>query len=664
MKLTSIVTFLLLLSCTTSSLHANDFTSGSGPEIINAIPDQELLFESSLSTSTRVDSAASYFIRDLSDSFSTEEANTYSVFVYNDEIANAWLIEDLLLIQAKNLGTSHIAVTAENKNGSSIDWFVLNVKEPTKRQITANQASSYSQIYVDSYGWVSSILPSFAGETTVYFFVPDTLPKGLNFNAEEMLLEGKVASNYTYSTVTLLGRGQDNSLSTHTVFLRSQVHSATTQAGLGLDDQLYNALTNLDLDVSKQPLEQDESPNSYIYRGIRYDIQFSREASQQPVGLPELFSDMLSELSLTMHNQTSQSNLLLGESASTSNQTQLWSSFTTLDTSQSNIRSNLIGLETQTSPTLQTGISLGVYSTENSRSDEHAHGLSLLPYWRWQSSSGRLLWGMVGFGVSSPSEDNPIDSSLMGAVGWRQPIGTPGTFELASIGDVGFALPMTLDSELQNSDFSIFDQTSKSVRAGVEVAYNHHSRIRPYIGLSGNLNSFEDSRTTGVETRGGLRISDLLGVAIEAEGRAFNTLNEVDPLLWGVSLAAKIDPGVSGQGLAITFAPSYGLGNQASTSNFRWIDSTPNSIDYLEADRSWAMSGALSYGMPLLRKATITPFGQMSISTLNKTRMGLRVSTNSTVNRGLDVEVASIRYLEDDKKLINQGIDIQLRLLF
>ena len=84
---------------------------------------------------------------------------------------------------------------------------------------------------------------------------------------------------------------------------------------------------------------------------------------------------------------------------------------------------------------------------------------------------------------------------------------------------------------------------------------------------------------------------------------------------------------------------------------------------YGTGENIWAMSGSVSYGVPLGGTGVITPFGQFAISTLNQTRMGVRVALNSNLDRLFNLEIASVLSRFDQQELA-KGVDIQLRLVF
>ena len=638
-----------------------EFVSKNGPTLVDPIPDQTLYLGASSSQTADRELSASYFVYNLQYSFDVNQEATFSSYVYNDDAASVWIVQNQLIVRAENLGTTQVAITASNANGSTIDWFIIQVEEEIPSTRIPSNHQNY-QITPRGYYFASAErqldikLPSLAEEPITYSVVPQ-LAEGLRFVPTELRLSGQLYEETTQRTYLLIGITPNQSIHLHEFELNLVPNTSQVAEILRIGDTVVAQLPEAIGVHSGGPQQWSQTTNQSesTFLGSYFQAQYSRPSSEgfstiEPVDVS------LEGWTSSLHSRTRQDSREPFESTNRLSELQVWNRSTYTNSSSSQMSRALIGIEYEPSQSFQSRLGVGLEFGRSSRSSGNPIA-GVLPYWRWKGESGAQVWGLIGIESAQLATG---DNSVVTALGWRQPIGGTGVVKVASIGDVGVSIPLA-ESSAESTIKTAIANSSRSIRAGVEVAYTGSTRLEPFIGVSGRLNQMLEARNSGLETSGGVRLTDIQGMTLEAEGRALS-LHQSEDLSWGVSIAAHLDPGLRGEGFAISLSPSYGITNQVASPNINWVGTTHSNEWAL--DQSWSMSGALSYGMPLLQNATLTPFGQISISTLNQTRMGFRVELDPKLSRGLDLEVASVRYGRDEEQTLNQGIDIQLRLVF
>ena len=341
-----------------------------------------------------------------------------------------------------------------------------------------------------------------------------------------------------------------------------------------------------------------------------------------------------------------------------------------------------VGFDTQLEENLTTGVTIGfdsqgfnntsLQNSNRTRDFDSTNLSSVMPYARWHDGSGGEIWGVLGVardfsqydGIRSSDAESNNRNLLMGAVGWRHPIGSTGNVHLATVGDAGLTIPLR-PSVIDSGTELLSRIGSRSLRAGLEMSFTGE-QVQPYVGLSGRVNSNPLTRDTNLEALGGVRYTSLSGLTFEAEGRALSAQDALEASELVFSVAAHLDPGLRGEGLALSVAPMYGINPS------RFLTTPNQSIGYkpyedpglsATGEYAWAMRGSLSYGVPIGGTGVITPFGQIAISTLDQTRMGVRVALNSNLDRLFNLEIASVLSRFDQQEF-EKGVDIQLRLVF
>ena len=677
--------FVLLFS--TLSAQQSEDSSKFAPKLLEAIDDQTLFLNPKNVDVAGQVSSRQVYVRDLNLSFGESPDQRFSAYPYDTAVAEAWIVENYLIVLAKSTGSAQIAVTASNEFGSMIDWFIVHVEERTDES-NARQAEVITQpkaliVSVPSTGEVDTQLLDASRRTAIYRIVPD-LPTGLIYEEGENTIRGRVDGALPTSTYYWIGVADRSAVIQQFTFaLQRGSEIETRQSNAGVATLSFDeSLSAIAVDLPSLVGNPTSTP--------RQTTATRRVAASRPVR-PQSGSDvsihrnLLYGVTNAMHSRFRE--ITLYQASSDSNEYTLWNyASSRYGASPSSTGAEptgiYVGFDTQLEDNLTTGLTIGFdrqgYTTDSLRTTNSSHNYvgsslsSILPYAKWQDGSGAEIWGILGVArdfsrletVQSPGSDLRNRNLLLGAVGWRHSLGSSGNVQLATVGDAGLTIPLRTDPF--DSDTSLWDQiSSRSVRAGLEMSYAGE-QLQPYIGLSGRINSNPETRDASLEALGGIRYTSLGGLTFEAEGRAFSAEDEFDDPELVFSVAAHLDPGLRGEGLALSVAPMYGVNRS------RALLSPNPSFGYSPYDDSrfstssqnaWAMSGSLSYGVPLRGTGVITPFGQIAISTLNQTRMGVRVALNSSLDRLFNLEIATVQSRFEQQKF-DKGVDIQLRLVF
>ena len=694
---------VLVLICFNQLLFAEALEFGvkngsHSPKLIASIEDQTLSISAKSLESLGPLDASEYYSRDLHESFTNVSRADFSAYVYNDEVVDAFVIDHQLMVVAKSIGLSKVAITAENDHGAMIDWFVVTV-EANKRTRNNSDAPVFTEslhyIPVNRTAGIEVHFPMIKNAKTTYSIHP-ALPSGLRFHSRTAVLNGSLeaalsedAESHYY--VAIVESGQ---VGVQRFALYESVR--TDKAFLFAERPLQPRPSVFDTYTTSLGTQSHHYARKY--QPTRSSTLGSRTvlASRAPIPSQVLLSEQTSIRQQFLHGLTSAlHSRFRRESDGSSLHDQ--NSMTVWQYASSRTRSNLnsprhragahrtgiyVGFDAQLEDNWTTGLSIGfdhdrasaadlnVASPNRSKSFTPAM-TTVSPYARWQDGQGSEIWGMLGFGRDNISVKGyprtqrltVIDNTLMiGAIGWRQLLGSRDSLEVATVGDAGFVMP--LNSVVSgNEQNSLSEAITQTVRAGIEMSYAGE-QVQPYFGISGMVDGNATESGTSLEAMGGIRYTSLKGVTVEAEGRthAPQWLNE--QRAWVVSVAAHVDPGHQGQGLALSIAPSYGINTTGfgrhSLNQYALYDRRSQASLY---NNMWTMSGTLSYGMPFGGTGVITPFGELAVSTVNETRMGVRFELGSRLDKLLDFEIAGTQS-RTYRNALDKGVDLQLRFVF
>ena len=197
---------------------------------------------------------------------------------------------------------------------------------------------------------------------------------------------------------------------------------------------------------------------------------------------------------------------------------------------------------------------------------------SVHPYLRYEMTEGMSVWGLAGYGsghlTHTDDGTRPIDTDItmrMGALGARTELLSP-----SKESGLGLAL---------KSDVFWMRMESKAVEEpdgrGLKRAQARASRLRLLLEGSQSFELDSGARLTpsletglrsdggdgvtgsGVEVRAGIRYT-APGVTIEAGAHSLFGHQRREYEEWGASGSIRIAPGISGRGVSLTVAPSWG----------------------------------------------------------------------------------------------------------
>ena len=665
-------------------------TSEIAPKLLNAIDDQTLFLSPKYADSVGPVGSQRIYLRDLHTSFGKVPNQTFSVYPYDKKVVDAWIVENFLIVLAKSTGTAQIAVTATNSFGSMIDWFIVNVEERAHEEIPKRTQSAFKSelhnvpVYISSDNVLQ--LPALQDSSAKYHVVP-ALPSGLVFDNASRSIRGRVDGVIPNSIYYWIGISRNGVGVQQFVFApvteqrRNARNSDASLAILDLNESLSpSSLRPRDSENRRTTSDEGTARFGTVSASRPYRTQNNNDILVQ--------RNLLDGITSAMHSRFR--DLSLVQDSNESRAYTLWNYASTRYPTNSNPTTDLgiepsgiyVGFDTRLEENLTTGLSISFDSrgytnsalprSSRTPSFTGASFSSIMPYARWHDGSGGEIWGVVGVArdnsrlddVNTPDPETIQSSLLLGAVGWRHLLGSTGNLHLTSVGDAGLTVPLSAAELDSDASFSS-NYGSRSLRAGLEMSFAGE-QVQPYVGVSGRVNSSSVDRDSSLEALGGVRYTSLTGLTFEAEGRALSAQNVFENPNLVFSVAAHLDPGLRGEGLALSVAPIYGTNRSSlllSPNSTVGYSSHLDSRFDLSTNPMWAMSGSLSYGMAIGGTGIITPFGQISISTLNQTRMGVRVALNSNLDRLFNLEIATVQSRFEQEEF-DQGVDIQLRLVF
>lgn len=671
-------------------LAAQDTPSSSpnAPKLLDAIADQTLFLDEKSANRPGPVAGQRIYFRDLHVSFGDMPNESFSAYPYNKTIADAWVVDNYLIVLARAVGTAKIAVTASNEFGSMIDWFVVNVEAKrdsaeSERDVPQFEAN-LSSVRLSEFASNAFQLPKLNTVNSGYALVPK-LPASLAYDRAGHYIRGQLDSALPNEPFYWIAITPTKEIAIQQFKLELKNPSSTrAPSAIALTEAL-----NLDINDTIAVWRRNASLDSMQLGAPAGDTAIPIAASRPaPVLLPRTTVDGQYVLSgFTNALQSRFRNIEHAQDRGFENSHTVWQyassrpSNNAGDKSMSNgVEPGIyVGFDTRVGTNLTTGLAFGLESqspAEAARTRSlfaNASALnfsSVMPYASWYDDAGRHVWGSLGVARDFPFNqpfraEQPVRGNLnlvVGTVGWRQVLASSGNIQVASIGDAGLALPLA-PSDVENTPDLLQPSAARSLRTGFEMSYDG-KKLRPYVGLSGRVHDLS-LFDAGIEALGGIQFTSFNGLTLSAEGRALNYLAEADDSEWIFSVAAHLDPGLQGQGLAVSFAPTYGANDRlfGYVPSQRYIHGFNQFGNSSPLEDQWSMSGTLSYGLPLSASGQITPFGQISISTLNQTRMGFRVALNSNLDRLFDMEIAT-RQMRIEEEHVDQGVDIQLRVVF
>ena len=190
---------------------------------------------------------------------------------------------------------------------------------------------------------------------------------------------------------------------------------------------------------------------------------------------------------------------------------------------------------------------------------------SVLPYAHWTPRPGLGVWGLVGAGwgrAELRDEAGTVKTDLemlMAAGGVRQELLTWRRIDLAVKADT-FLTELETD---RGNDLPKTAGDAQRVRLLLEGRTDYkvsdESHVTPVLEFGGRWDGGKAETGLGAELGGRLKYAHTrLGVGLEAGGRYLLAHQKSAFDEWGASLTLRLDPGVAGRGLWLTFAPVWG----------------------------------------------------------------------------------------------------------
>ena len=260
---------------------------------------------------------------------------------------------------------------------------------------------------------------------------------------------------------------------------------------------------------------------------------------------------------------------------------------------------------------------------------------SVYPYGYWSPRAGLGLWGLLGVGsgdatLTHRETDFATDLDMrMGALGLRQAVQTLGSFELALRADA-FII------ELESEDVPGLPAVSAQVHRARLLLEASHSwqphpdeRLGTSLELGERVDGGDADEGAGAELGVGLEYSNArLGLRAQWRARRLLAHSASGFEEWGTSLNVEFDPGVSGQGLALTLAPTWGRAASGGAQAL-WQSDRPlraGLVQGLAPASAMRMDLNLSYGLNRDRRQ-LSPFASLGLAdgVMQRLRLGLRL---------------------------------------
>ncbi len=274
------------------------------------------------------------------------------------------------------------------------------------------------------------------------------------------------------------------------------------------------------------------------------------------------------------------------------------------------------------------------------------------PYLRLASDSRSEFWLLLGLGwgevtnqrVEASARESSNARTFMVAGGARRALTTKGGVDVALLGDAGYGYLKSNSGPQLIDDLSI---GSGQVRLGVEgsytVALEGGSSLKPFVEVAGRYDRGDD-HDVGLEIVGGVSWADpALRLGVEARGRVM-VLHSADSYReYGASVAAKVSPGIGGEGLSLSLSPRLGAVTDGADA-LRRDDAFRHAIS--SDSKAMSLNARAGYGIrDRLIRGLLTPFGELDLqeSGSRRVRMGLRFERSGSGLGALSLELSGQR---------------------
>ena len=271
--------------------------------------------------------------------------------------------------------------------------------------------------------------------------------------------------------------------------------------------------------------------------------------------------------------------------------------------------------------------------------------LGAYPYLRVRANERLSGWATLGYGAG--------DMTASGG-GSGPPVKTDIAMKMAALGVDGIIVP-----ERRGGGFSLalrsdgtFVRNSWDGKAALPAgeadvrrlrlrlvaahgfALASHGSLTPSVEVGLRHDGGDAETGAGVELGGALRFANSWGLTLEARVRGLLAHENGDHREWGASASARLNPGSSGRGLSLVFAPAWGAA-PGGANGVRAPGDAPRGVAALHGARPAArLEGELGYGFAVLRgRGVLTPYA--GLSTGRELRLGWRLKLGSQATLGL-----------------------------
>ncbi len=312
---------------------------------------------------------------------------------------------------------------------------------------------------------------------------------------------------------------------------------------------------------------------------------------------------------------------------------------------------------------LETGALVGVALSHSSGETDYRSGetdgeletdlSSVYPYGYWSPRDGLGLWGLLGIGQGdatlshgATTFETDLDMRL-GALGLRQALHSTGEFELALKADAFIV-------ELESEDVpGLPEVTAQARRARLLLEASRHWQVQPEASLSTSLelgvrvDGGDAEEGEGAEVGVGLEYANGRGLSTALRAHGLLAHKESDFEAWGASLTVQLDPGVSGQGLALTLTPVWGQ-DSGGGAQALWESERALQDSGLAQRPTARLELNLSYGLVQSDRLTrLRPFAQLDMADgiARRLRLGMQLERPD----GLELEVFAGRNASEQR---------------
>ena len=336
--------------------------------------------------------------------------------------------------------------------------------------------------------------------------------------------------------------------------------------------------------------------------------------------------------------------------------------------------SGRVGADAQITDTLLAGLALsqqgGAFDYEGTqRGTYNIDQTSIHPYLGWSDKDGRRdAWITLGFGWGEVEIDDQDEDGL-----GRQ----TANLITRTIGGGGSALmlesgmgTLRLKGEVLQTRADVDDNAigiaemnvdATRVRVTVEGARNfalaNGAFLKPTVEVGLRHDAGDGRNGTGAEIGGGLRFTDpAQRLTLEGQWRVL-VAHSGDYGDWGISGMLRFEPGIRGQGLAVSLQPSYGA--TASRVAALWaqegaVGTTANAA----TPRDGQMNVTVSYGMDWA-DGMLTPYSRLLLT--DAQTQAYRIGGRLQMSDGLAFNLEGLRQ-QTATQPVDHGILLKLQL--